>query len=936
MNPTQVMKAVEENDTSAIAQILTEVDLDSFEYGTDGQSSLLHECVRLGRLAFVDELLVAGAKAKTPNSNGEIAFHIAAKFGHVEIGQLLVDQRGIGQVNCRTFNQTDQTALHLATSHGHFDFVKMLVMEFDCDIYAKATLKELKSLTAMHVAVLENQCEIAGFFAKWRRGVLLKKENSERCTPVQMAIKLGRLDCIRAIYNNGGNVNTIFPSCKMNSLQEAIYYKQGDVLKMLLSEFKMDPNVQVRGRPSVHYCIEKRMISTLQCLLENGADVNVQDSNNKGDTCLHIAARLKNSKALKLLAQQVRVNVNLVNKLGRTALALVAMEHGDLDTTKILIEVCRIDWTIKSGQGDYQGASIFQLACINGHFTMADYIYNLDKNVLNRETNGNGQNCLQLCSIVGSTLSVEYLLDKKRIKVDMRDKEGKTALHLACANDHLEIVKKLLDKTKSNDEFKLIAIETGSYMVFSHFASEEELSNVEASLEIFRNMVSKPEMSNFDSFLSLVERFTSIGVIEEPGFNGRTVLHMAAIANNVKACEELVLICSSNAVSNTNDGGMSALHFAGLLGHVEIVKKFLKHDPDLINLCNSMGSNAVHLSALAGNFNCFKIFIENGFNLTKANKINGKNLLHFAVHWIGEDFNDLPKSLREKMRQSKGLDQLHCQELLILHKNKEIENVIETRKKMAYFGKMKIVDYLLKEMPALTTTADHEGNRPIDLAAQTGNVGALKKLIDFSPENLGSRNSNGRTLLHSATLNAQFSVIVFLLESQIDFNKTCGSIDNCGTCLHILSNGIGKKLKMDNEIRRRLAIQEILLNYGIDLEVQDSNGDHPIHVSVDAAVRNENWLEAVKMLVDAGTNLEAVDSNGFTPLERASAAPGDAVNVVESLVGWGFKMNLKPTQFWEFNFKAMQLAKKSGNTNIVSFLHKKAATSRLQIDNLFR
>ncbi|ORY54892.1 ankyrin, partial [Neocallimastix californiae] len=137
-------------------------------------------------------------------------------------------------------------------------------------------------------------------------------------------------------------------------------------------------------------------------LLENGARINRQDKN--GDTALTYASRYGCTKAVYLL-MRCNANGNIKNKRGETAL-IIACRHVNEGIIHILINQ-PIDIDLQDRNGN---TALIYLCQKKNEYT---------------------------------ELVREFLL-KHNVNVNIKNKAGNSALHIAVFNNHLEIVKLLL------------------------------------------------------------------------------------------------------------------------------------------------------------------------------------------------------------------------------------------------------------------------------------------------------------------------------------------------------------------------------------------------------------------------------------------------------------------------------------------------------------
>lgn len=153
--------------------------------------------------------------------------------------------------------------------------------------------------------------------------------------------------------------------------------------------------------------------------------INLELKNKKGETPLHVAiANRSNDSALKLIEKNV--NVNAKNNLEKTPLHYAA-EHNASDEV--------LESLIKHGADinakDISGKTALHYACKTGSKDVANLIMK----------NGDQITDLNKGEVTDK--------DKKFTDLNIQDKDGNTALHLALNNKKYDIAKKLINYTPS-------------------------------------------------------------------------------------------------------------------------------------------------------------------------------------------------------------------------------------------------------------------------------------------------------------------------------------------------------------------------------------------------------------------------------------------------------------------------------------------------------
>lgn len=241
--------------------------------------------------------------------------------------------------------------------------------------------------------------------------------------------------------------------------------KDGDldtVRNLTRSESSLVNTTDVFARDCCMYAVHYDRIEILKFLIDNGANVNQVSSDSS--TCLHIAAYKGNPDIVELLLKS-KANINAQDSFNRSPLHW-AIVNPDMDCLRVLLKHnCNI--LIR----DKDGMSPSMWACYLDHLDHLKLLHNIDPasnkisstNNDHMETDNDGRtwlhwsvrkneplNCLNVIYII--ILKVffilwvvfKFLLNEKTFLV--RDKEGKTCLHVAAELGAIQACKLIIEE----------------------------------------------------------------------------------------------------------------------------------------------------------------------------------------------------------------------------------------------------------------------------------------------------------------------------------------------------------------------------------------------------------------------------------------------------------------------------------------------------------
>ena len=179
----------------------------------------------------------------------------------------------------------------------------------------------------------------------------------------------------------------------------------------------------------LHVAVGHGLPNTVSLLLENNADVNRLDHNNR--SALHLAVKRADCECTRMLLFR-GANVHLMDHDGKTPLQ-IASKFGHVELVRVLLE--HSAQIFHEGQ---TGPSPLHIAAIEGHVPLIDIFSRyVDVNIRVPCTeNGKEKTALHLAAERGLVETVRFLLERFGADVNVLDSDDQNALHCALIHKH--------------------------------------------------------------------------------------------------------------------------------------------------------------------------------------------------------------------------------------------------------------------------------------------------------------------------------------------------------------------------------------------------------------------------------------------------------------------------------------------------------------------
>ncbi len=529
----------------------------------------------------------------------------------------------------------------------------------------------------------------------------------------------------------------------------------------------------------------------------------------------------------------------------------------------------------------------FQKELFNDNININKIQNDIDKGIDINTIDEDGRTLLfSLC--VKKKLKAIKLLIENGIDLKVEDKYGRTVLDDAVNRSDGVIIRYLLEngfdinyKNSSNRTvMQNVALE-GNYKIFQILMSYHP--NYDVVDKYGRTVLfDAVEGGNVNIIRELVNHMKDIDIVDE---DNETPLFKAVLKENSKIAETLILFGMNLNILDTQ--GRNVLFNTILLGikNIDILKLMIKKEIN-INQTDVNGENILDeilyilelqlqpekkLLQLEGNYSLIKketkylelakILIENGLDINKmdeqgvttlSKEVEKKNYEHieFLID-CGADIN--LKNLNGKTlllnEVMKGNSNYKMINFLLAHgANIDLEDGEEKT----------IIDDLVEIILIQKGFKEEDFEKYPNIYEEEDYLLLLKKMLSFRPI-LDKRRSDGRNILFDVITYNDFDTIRLLLNYGVNPNV----VDNEGnTPLSVL---VDHGLKLEDNKERELFLERLvfLLKFRVNIDIQDKNGYTVLHKTVIA-----NDLTVVEKLLTKKADLTITDNQGRTALHH--------------------------------------------------------------------
>ena len=873
--------AAEEGNLKICRVLLENYNFDVHERDDDGLA-VLHSAALGGDLELFQYLIQNGSDVYSKTKDGRSSLHLAAEKGHLNICRVLLQNYNFDiherdddmftvmlraacsddlelleyliQNGSNIFSKTKdgRSCLHIAARQGHLKICRVLLENYNFDIYAK----DDSGWSVLHHASWSFDLELFQYLIERGSDMFVKTKNNRSC--LHLAALLGDLRICRVVLRNYDLDINATDDYGFTVLHTAAWSGDSELLQYLIENGSDVFSKTKNGRSCLHVAAEQGHLNLCRMLLTN-YNFAVHERDDDGLPVLHNAALGGDLELFQYLIENGS-DVFSKTKNGRSCFHIAA-EEGYLKICRVLLE----NYNFDVHERDDDGLAVLHSAALGGDLELFQYLIKNGSDVFSKTKKG--RSCLHIAAEERNLKICRVLLENYNFDVHERDDDGLAVLHSAALGGDLELFQYLIEngsdvfsKTKNGRSCFHIAAEEGYLKICRVLLENYNFDVHERDDDGLAVLHSAALGGDLELFQYLIKNGSDVFSKTK---NGRSCLHIAAEEGHLKICR-MLLTNYNFAVHERDDDGLALLHSAALGGDLELFQYLIKNGSDVFSKTKN-GRSCLHIAAEEGHLRICRVLLQNyNFDVHERDD-DGLAVLHNAA--LGGDlelFQYLIQNGSDVFSKTKdGRSCLHlaaeaghlkiCRVLLQNH-NFDIhaidDDMFTVMLRAACSDDLELLEYLIQNGSDIFSKTKHGGSC-LHLAAESGHLKICKVLLQKYNFDIHATDDSSWTVLHGAAWSGDLELLQYLIENGSDiFSET----NNGRSCLHLAAK------------RGHLKICRALLeNYNLDMYARDDSGLYVLH---HAAWSGD--LELFQYLIEKGSDIFIKTKNNSSCLHFAA------------------------------------------------------------------
>uniref|UniRef100_A0A1I8G2Q1 ANK_REP_REGION domain-containing protein n=1 Tax=Macrostomum lignano TaxID=282301 RepID=A0A1I8G2Q1_9PLAT len=841
------------------------------------QSALHIACTKTDNDAAM-VLLEAAFPTETQDKTGSTPFMLCAAQGSESLA--IISNAINADVNRRNF--LGENALHLAAKTGNAKIVRYFAM-FGCRI----DQEDKMGITPLMIACFKKNPAMAEFLIS--KGADVNTVTHKGRTPAHFACYYGSLEILKLLHEHSAELDKadldgvtpiLLAAAKQNEeflsflcsqgcnlsrtdhlMKTALHFAVSDnnesVIDFLISK-GLDPNaLDESGTSPVLLCVKLNRTSTLSLLSSKGLNVTEMFDNNSWSVA-HYACQQGNVSLLKeYLKGQLSISSRTAD--GENCLTIACL-NGQEEVLKFLLEQ-RPNINYKNARGQ----NSLHIAAQKSHLSLIPLL--LEAGIRVSEKDNEGNNVLHILS------SKEFFCYKAGVSADEVNKDGRSALHFACACGSRKVINLLL----KNGAAPNLTDSNGETPIFTAIR-HRKIGAVQLLLRkgANPNVYSVTGDTPMSVAVALNETVLTHILQEQNGqFDKDVVLQNVTFKAIFKAgnLDHFKYLVAFGFDGKKKQKEMTLLHHIIFLGDANLLKELIKFNRELAkeiaDFMDADGDTALHLAIMRGRLDMARVLLQLGCRTDLRNN-KQHSVLHVAtienklalVKWVCDN---CPSSCQPDTAEPETRSPLH---LAAIKGNLEVFKFLEqkgfsaaTKSKdgmncahfAAIHGNLHVLQHIRnanRDAVQILTQENASGFTPIRCAVLSGHENISNLLYELEP-------SLPECIVHQALALGNQHMVDWVEKRGVELSAidpatgetSLRAALNDSQTLNSLNaaNNHGNTPAQKAAARDLKHILVYLKEQGAQLDIPDAEGDTPLF---DCALNGH--LDAMKMLIEFG------------------------------------------------------------------------------------
>lgn len=298
--------------------------------------------------------------------DGQTPLHLACTWGLERVVEALIEHGADLNVQ----DAEGKTPIQVAIVNQNFNVINLLLSHPQIDL----NLRDKYGCTAFATAMSIKNNKAASAILK-KEPTAAERHDGKGRNFLHVAVQKGDLESVLFLMSIGVNIHSrVLDSNRATPLHLAVEVGSEMIVRNLLLAGAVVNDTTNDKRTPLHIAAEKDQDKICTILIENGVDVNALDSHL--NNALHYACQKGNFSSVKVLLTESRIDAEAVNLKGQNPLHLLCL-YGKEDTAAVIFDLfmnCMENYPINKTDGE--GNSPLLLAYMNGNWNLCRSLVN--------------------------------------------------------------------------------------------------------------------------------------------------------------------------------------------------------------------------------------------------------------------------------------------------------------------------------------------------------------------------------------------------------------------------------------------------------------------------------------------------------------------------------------------------------------------------------